>query len=285
MKRNGFALQTALWLVAALSTVAAAALAEMRVESRASMNRIALMRTEWARAACAEILLARNTNGGHVVGVDSTDLGRGTWCRAVVDDAAGRVDLNRAPREMIVTLLGSDSLADALLDWRDRDDVPRVHGAEAEWYHAQGRRTPRNGPLASVEELRLIRGFDSARMTAVRSLLAVRGPGLIDLNAAPAAVLTAVPGLGAEAVSLLLRLREAGRRIRNTDELLDQLSEPAREAVLDRYQDFTRYAGFSPPSTILQIEGRVAETALASLARVTVVLLPDRLAVIRQEVE
>jgi len=48
-------------------------------------------------------------------------------------------------------------LRDSLLDWRDKDDVPRPHGAEKDWYRDY---TPRNGPLKSFSELLLVRGFN-----------------------------------------------------------------------------------------------------------------------------
>jgi DNA uptake protein ComE-like DNA-binding protein len=52
------------------------------------------------------------------------------------------------------------SLTDALLDFLDADDVPRPEGAEQEYYHAlpQPYRM-HNGPLSTVEQLLLVRGF------------------------------------------------------------------------------------------------------------------------------
>jgi type II secretory pathway component PulK len=283
MNRRGFALLTVLWLLTALSAVGAASLAVARLGADVSRNRILLLRAGWAREACAEMLLARYAERGTVTDLDTTDLGRATWCRATVEDAAGKLDLNRAPREMLLTLLGSDSLTDALLDWRDRDDVPRQRGAEAEWYRSQGRRGPRNGPLADVGELEFVRGFDQAEVAPFRALVTVRGAEQIDINAAPAAVLGALPGLGAEAVSLILRHR--GRPIRSADELLSLLSPSARQALLSRYQEYSLRAGYRPPLVTVRVEGEVGGTSPVSAARLTVVPVPDRLAVIRRETE
>ncbi|MGH7527119.1 MAG: general secretion pathway protein GspK [Gemmatimonadales bacterium] len=285
MNRWGFALLTVLWLLVTLTAVGAAALAVARLGAGASRNRIALMRGAWAREACAEILLARYPQRGVVAGLDTTDLGRGTWCRATVEDASARLDLNRAPREILRALLGSDSLTDALLDWRDSDGAPRENGAEAEWYRAQGRRLPRNGPLADVAELGFVRGFDGARMAALRPDVTVRGAGQIDVNAAAPAVLATLPAFGAEAVGLVVRRRERGLPVRSGDELLSLLSPSARQTLLSRYQDYSLQAGYSPLRVVVRIEGGVRGAAPVSAARLTVVPLPERLAVIRREVE
>jgi len=285
MNRRGFALLTVLWLLTALSAVSGVSLALARLGSDVSRNRILLLRSGWAREACAEILLARYAEREVVTDLDTTDLGRGTWCRVTVDDAAGRLDLNRAPPEVLLALLASDSLTDALLDWRDRDDAPRQHGAEAEWYRAQGRRAPRNGPLADVSELEFVRGFDSSAVASLRGLVTARGAEQIDVNIAPGAVLGALPGLGPEAVSVILRHREAGRPVRDSDELLSLLSPSARQTLLSRYQEYSLHAGYRPPRVIVRVEGGVGGTGPVSMARLTVVPVPERLAVIRRETQ
>ncbi len=51
-------------------------------------------------------------------------------------------------------------LADAILDWIDEDDEPREFGAEIDYYSAQQPACrPRNGPLASLAELLMVRGI------------------------------------------------------------------------------------------------------------------------------
>ncbi len=285
MNRRGFALLTVLWLLAALAAVAGASLAAARLGADATGNRIFLTRGAWAREACAEILLARYMERQVVTGVDTTDLGRGTWCRAVVEDAAAKLDLNRAPREALSSLFGSDSLTDALLDWRDSDDLPRQSGAESEWYRSRGRRDPRTGRLADVAELGFIRGFDSTRLASLRPLVTVRGAGQIDVNAAAPAVLAALPGLAPEAVAVILDRRGSGRPVRSGDELVSLLSPSARQVLLSRYQEFALYAGYSPARITVRAEGGVRGATPLSAVRLTVVPLPERLAVIRREVE
>jgi len=50
-------------------------------------------------------------------------------------------------------------VADAILDWLDADESPRLNGAEAEEYaQATPPYEPRNGPIADLDELLMIRG-------------------------------------------------------------------------------------------------------------------------------
>lgn len=79
-------------------------------------------------------------------------------------DEASKLNLNSATTSMVSRLPGMKaSLTDALLDFLDADDVPRPEGAEQEYYDAlpQPYRI-HNGPLATVEQLLLVRGFTPA---------------------------------------------------------------------------------------------------------------------------
>ncbi len=69
---------------------------------------------------------------------------------------AGRED---GARSMLMTLPGmTESIADAILDWIDSDDQPRMLGAERDYYSSlDPPYAPRNGPLGSIEELLLVR--------------------------------------------------------------------------------------------------------------------------------
>ena len=79
-------------------------------------------------------------------------------------DEGSKLNLNAATTSMVSRLPGmKTSLTDALLDFLDADDVPRPEGAEQEYYNAlpQPYRI-HNGPLSTVEQLLLVRGFTPA---------------------------------------------------------------------------------------------------------------------------
>ena len=286
MSRRGFALLAVLWVLTALSVLGAVALAVARTGSQTTRNRILLTRAGWAREACVDILLARYAQNPRVRALDPIDLGRGTWCRATLEDPAAKLNLNLATREQLVTVLtvvcrrsvaAVDSLADALLDYRDPDTIPRSFGAETE--------ANRNGPLAAVAELAYIRGFDSSLVDRLTPILTTRGTGVININAAPPEVLATLPGMTQEAMLVLLGGRVSGQPIQNADQLVAHLSKSARSVLLADYPEFVRAATFAPAQLVANVEGGVRGTPIVARATLTLVPVPDRLAVIRRETE
>jgi len=92
----------------------------------------------------------------------------GAW-KVRVTDEGGKIGLNRADEALLRRVfdrLGLDrerqeTVADSILDWRDSDDLHRVHGAEAEFYEKLPEPyAPKNGPFDSVDELLMVRGID-----------------------------------------------------------------------------------------------------------------------------
>ena len=104
MSRRGFALLAVLWVITALTALTGAGLLVARIGSTTTRNRVLLARAEWAREACGEILLARFAADASVRALEPVDLGRGTWCRASIDDPSGKVNLNTADRDVLARL-------------------------------------------------------------------------------------------------------------------------------------------------------------------------------------
>jgi general secretion pathway protein K len=84
-------------------------------------------------------------------------------------------------------------LSENLIDYMDDDDVRRGGGGEDDYYQRQ---TPpyraANGPLMSLDELRLVEGFDGRLVDALRPYVTVHpyvGGGGINPNTAPPHVL------------------------------------------------------------------------------------------------
>ena len=159
MNRRGFVLLSMLWVVVLLSGVAFGVMERTRVETTAHRNRIIEARAAWGRSACQQILEARFAEHAGPLVLDPIDLGRRAWCRATLVPIVGLVDLNRSAGPVLRSVIGQDSLVAALLDWIDADSNARVGGSENPWYRSAQRRLPRNGPVASVDELEWVRGF------------------------------------------------------------------------------------------------------------------------------
>jgi len=261
MNRRGFALLAVLWVLTAVTALAGVALATSRIGWETTRNRILLARAAWAREACAEILLARYAQYGSARGFDTIDLGRGTWCRAALQDPSARVDVNTADRATLERLLSAVSHHPSVVD-----SIFAVR---------------RRGPIYDMRQI----GLDSATLAQVGDLLTTRGTGVINVNTAPRAVLATLPGMTDEGIEMILSRREVGRPLGGVDELGAQLSKSDRAALYTDYQGFVVRTVFSPPRLIATVEGGIKGTPLRARATLTLVPVPARLAVIRRETE
>lgn len=281
--RRGFALITTLWLVVALASAGAVGLVIAREGVTASQNRLVLRRAAWAREACVAILLGRYRASEPLRGVDSTDLGRRTWCRASPYDPSSRLNLNLATEEQLRRLFGEDSLASALLDWRDPDDVPRTHGAERLQYAALRRPPPRNGPLADVAELALVLGFEDVSADWAREHVTVRGRGIVNLMRAAPAVIGALGWFEPADVEAIVAMRQRQMMPGSVDALLEMLPSARRDSVRMRSRELMAALTVHSSELVAEVEGGVGESQLRAHATLTVIALPERLAMVRRE--
>ncbi|HEX3601004.1 MAG TPA: hypothetical protein VHU84_12720, partial [Lacipirellulaceae bacterium] len=109
-----------------------------------------------------------------VLSPDLTSDGYYGGTRYGLENESARLNLNtilladqsgqNGGRTLLMTLPGmTEQIADAILDWIDPDDDPREQGVEREYYASLPHPyAPRNGPLASIDELLLVRGVTPA---------------------------------------------------------------------------------------------------------------------------
>ncbi len=136
--------------------------------------------------------------------VPPIELGEGS-IRVSVEDEERKINLNRlvlpngnAPddqmlfvfRRLLEILEVDPSVADAVVDWIDNDDSPRVGGAESAWYGSLPfPYRSKNDLLDTVEELRLVRGITPAVFETLRPYVTVHSSGKVNLNTAPKQIL------------------------------------------------------------------------------------------------
>jgi general secretion pathway protein K len=152
--------------------------------------------------------------------IDGTDykrqFGNGEFKVKIIDET-GKVDINKAETKLLNGLFESIGLeeeqaaniADAVLDWRDNDELARLNGAEESDYESEGLPYhPRNDLFQTVEELQLVLGITPEIYTKLEQLVTVySNKSGIDPTKASRAVLMAIPDIEAEVVDTYLAER------------------------------------------------------------------------------
>ncbi len=139
--------------------------------------------------------------------------------------------------QRLLLILGLPAeLAGAIADWVDADAVPQpIGGAEDAYYGALSHPyLAANRPLIDLDELALVRGFDSSvRARLMPFVTALPGTTALNVNTAPAEILAAVVnGLDLDSARALVARRE-GIYYRNNADFLSQLGRDATVADKD----------------------------------------------------
>jgi general secretion pathway protein K len=134
-----------------------------------------------------------------------------------ITDESGKININRVNADFLTELFfqqGVDEraaleLADAVVDWRDGDDVPGEFGAEIAEYDAAGYPYgPTNQAFQTVAEIQQVIGMTQAMYADIRDLLSVSGGGGTPNPAfASAEALALLPDVDREAAEAFVRER------------------------------------------------------------------------------
>jgi general secretion pathway protein K len=223
--QRGIALIAVLWLTILVTVIASSFAYSMRGEALAARNTMSLAQARAAADGAVERMAFELARPRNVPEVWITDGQVHTWtdgeialAASAIDETA-RIDLNAAPDPLLKGLLqnvggldaeASERILEAILDWRDADDLRRPNGAEAADYRAAGLKfVPRNASFESVGELRLVLGVTPELMAKVAPSLTVysRQRG-INPATAPRDVLLALPGSTPEQVDTFIAARQ-----------------------------------------------------------------------------
>lgn len=243
---RGVALVTALVVVALVTTLAASISFGQQLWLRQAQNqrdRAQALAVEQGAIEWAAIIVKRDGGNADHLGEDWAQPlpplpAEGGVVQGTIRDAQGRFNLNSLWRgngqstdditvfERLLSALGLDTgLTQALIDWRDPDSLARPGGADDIEYLA-GKPSYRaaNRPLESVEELRLIRGFDAEAVAKLRPYVtALREPTAINVNTAPAMVLSALLNLPLSEAERLVQARDAKKGGLSNNQDLEKL--------------------------------------------------------------
>ena len=221
-QQSGVALIAVLWVLALMTLMGASVATSVRTETAVSRNLVQALVARQAGEGAVQLAVLhllrlttdeqwRSDGTAYPVRVGATEVRVRIW------DEAGKIDLNAAPVELLQGLFRAvsvdqdtaDRLADAVLDWRDADDLRRLHGAEDGDYAAAG--LPygaKDARFDTVGELRLVLGITPEIFDAVRGAVTVyHRHAWVNPAAASREVLLAIPGVHADGVDNYLQER------------------------------------------------------------------------------
>ncbi|MBP7526689.1 MAG: general secretion pathway protein GspK [Syntrophorhabdaceae bacterium] len=241
---RGFALLVTLWVVIILMTIVmslsllakAEAYATLyfrqsfaaRLLAEAGLER-AIMEIYYRQANMSKTIIPES---GEAVRVDGTEiegaLGDDRYIVRIFNEA-GRInintmnDQNKVIFNNLLVSLGvlketADTIVDSALDWMDKDNLHRLHGAEDE--HYQSLPNPykaKNAPFDTAEELLLVKGvtedilFGTKERNGLIQFITVYGnSSRINVNVAPKEVLMALPDMTEETADRIISQRLLG---------------------------------------------------------------------------
>lgn len=198
--QRGIALILVLWLTIMLTVIASGFAFSMRNEALSARNALSLARAR-AVANGAIDRMAFELSRPRYPTAWASDGEPRKWREDDVEvvatavDESAKIDINAAPdallKGLLAQLAGTDSqttakIVDAILDWRDPDDVTRPNGAEEAAYRQAGlQQKPSNAPFETVSELARVMGVTPAVYARIADSLTVhsRQPGINALTA------------------------------------------------------------------------------------------------------
>jgi len=238
---KGIALIMVLWALTVLMVIALSFSYMGRTESQTSLAfKQGIEKKFLAEAGIekgiAEIIYAKmNPNpqvvleGGETWKMDGTlytvKEENGYYTVSIIDES-GKININTLNDTSAIILKNlltnsgvqtdeADIIVDSILDWKDADDLTRLHGAESDHYMSLSNPyEAKNADFDSLEELLLVRGMTPEIMygldkkKGIIDFLTVNSKsGGINVNSAPKEVLMAVPGITAEIADAIVSSR------------------------------------------------------------------------------
>lgn len=222
--QRGIALIAVLWLTVLLTVIASGFAYSMRGEALAARNTMSLAQARAAADGAVERMAFELSRQRTLPDVWFPDGQPRAWndgdiaITATSIDEAGRIDINLAPDPLLKGLLqnvggldpeSAEQVLQAILDWRDPDDLRRPNGAEAADYRAAGLKyVPSNGRFESTGELQRVLGVTPGLIAKIADSVTTysRQRG-INTATAPRDVLLALPGITPEQVDAYINDR------------------------------------------------------------------------------
>jgi general secretion pathway protein K len=238
-QQRGYALVLVIAVLSVLALLAAAIAAETRSTALAARSRLEIVQARSIADSGVTIAIMHLLDRGedsrwHADGAAHDErYGDGTL-RIAIEDEAGKIDLNNAPKEMIAGLLGefapadqASALTDAILE-RRAGFVPPAR-RPGRFFTGGGASFQSLASLAfpDVSELRLVPGMSAALYQQLQPYVTVYSLSpLINRQTASRVALLAIPNVSANEVNALIARRGAAEEV-----------APAQLSAFARYTD------------------------------------------------
>ncbi len=168
--KKGLVLVAVLWLMVVLMAMVAIIGRNSRLDMKVSLLTMEKLRCKWTCRAGIETaigVLNEDTRESDSLtdfwsdnDEDFNDIAlEKCWFTVWVVDEASKLNINTVTKKQLLGLdYMTEEIADAITDWRDKDDTPSTGGAEAGYYENLpfGYMT-RNGPFRTVREFLLVK--------------------------------------------------------------------------------------------------------------------------------
>ena len=178
--------------------------------------------------------------GKEVWKVDGTahtgKIGDGTYSVRITEES-GKIDINKMTDASAIIFKGllknlgvseedADTIADSILDWRDSDDLTRLHGAESDYYQSlPNPYKAKNADFETLEELLMVKGmtpeilYGSNNKKGIIDFITIwSGTENINVSSAPKEVLAALPNMTPEMADAIINYRK-DKEIRDPQEI------------------------------------------------------------------
>jgi general secretion pathway protein K len=274
--RRGMVLLIVLWTIALCSALAMATSVSFR--SFAGIGAIDRDRTQSDAVLTAGLEmaagLAMDWPDTPLLERETTfDLSTGT-VRASINDEGGRIDIGKAPLDLIAALLRSvgasqsqaDTVAQSILAWRGRNDdrspnskLANNNAANTANANASNNKAP-NVFLTDVSRIAEVPGMRPQWIAAIAPLATVFGAETVNPLTAPAGVIASLPGVDRDRLAAFLAAR---RNAPNDPARLGEILGPAQRFVEAKPQQVVS----------VQIAAMLGD-GYAAAARAVIVLLP-----------
>ncbi|MEI7993511.1 MAG: type II secretion system protein GspK [Methylococcaceae bacterium] len=210
IRQKGMALVLVLWVLSLLTIMAGSFALSMRRESSiigAVKNNAQALAIAESGIAMAEMMLLNPEPDkawradGNIYEITAADA----KVRVRLLSEKGKIDINKASEGLLKSLLASspvdsdqqEKLVNAIIDWRDEDDLVHLEGAEKSEYKDAGLNyQPGNKSFQSIEELQMVLGMDKAVFNWIEPLITIySGQQQVTVQQAAKEVLQVIPGL------------------------------------------------------------------------------------------